>query len=117
MAFKPRVYADLVFETVNAEAVNISTLETLAKTGIFYARIIGSNSKRFCTDFVDKVYYTGVGPDPLGLYPNLSVLPNGGAPFHVRCTKRYVAYIPRLASPTDQAESLPDARSTALHGK
>jgi hypothetical protein len=117
MAFDPKKYADIVYQTANAEAVNIATLETLAAKSIFYVRIIGSNSQRFCTNFRHKVYYTGPGDDPAGLYPHIRLLPRGGAPFHVQCTKRYIAFIPRLATEKQTQKSKPDLKSVQHHGQ
>jgi hypothetical protein len=45
------------------------------------------------------------------------VLPRGGAPFHPRCTKRYVAFNEKLASAAELEKSKPDAQSTALSGQ
>lgn len=98
MSFKPDDYAELVFQTKQAEATNIATLERLQAKQMFYVRIIGSHSANFCTAFVDKVFYTGPGEDPLGHFPHVRTLPRGGPPFHPRCTKRYVAFIPSLAT-------------------
>jgi hypothetical protein len=106
---KPDDYAELVFQTKLAETTNVATVHRLQDRGIFYARIIGSNSRNFCTAFVGRVFYTGPGSDPLGLFPSIHELPRGGAPFHPRCTKRYVAFIPRLATPAQ----IEDARIRA----
>lgn len=114
---KPDTYAELVFQTKIAEATNIAELERLRARGRFYVRIIGSNSFRFCTEFVGKVYYIGEGEDPEGIYPSIRVLPEGGAPFHARCTKRYVPFIPSLATPKQIEESKPTDKTKSLHGK
>lgn len=63
-----------------------------------------------------KVYYIGEGKDPLGIYPNITELPRGGAPFHPRCTKRYVAFVPGLATKAQTDAALPTLETTALHG-
>jgi hypothetical protein len=117
MAFDPKNYADIVYQTASAEAANIATLERLGSKGIRYVKIIGSNSTNFCTAFVGKVYWTGDGNDPLGLYPRLDVLPHGGAPFHPRCTKRYVAFFPAQATPAETDAAKPDEQTKQLHGK
>jgi ADP-ribosyltransferase exoenzyme len=116
MSFDPQTYADLVFQTANAEAVNIATQERLKSKGINYVKIIGSNSANFCTAFVGKVYYIGEGTDPLGLYPHIRELPRGGAPFHPRCTKRYVAFIPKLATRKEIEQAKPNDETKRLHG-
>jgi hypothetical protein len=106
MSFKPDDYADLVYQTMGAAARDIATRERLAAAGNFYGRFIGSNSARFCTAFVGKVYYFGPGTDPLGLFPHINDL---GAQyrdfntFHVRCTKRLVAFFPKRATPAQLA--------------
>jgi hypothetical protein len=106
MNFKPDYYAELVFQTKLAETTNVATIQRLRDKKIFYVKIIGSNSRNFCTAFVGRVFYTGDGEDPLGLFPHVRTLPRGGPPFHPRCTKRYVAFNPRLATP----EQIEDAK-------
>lgn len=115
--FKPDFYADLVFQTKLAEATNIATLERLREKKIAYVRIIGSDSTNFCTAFVGKVYYIGEGKDPGGDYPNITELPRGGAPFHPRCTKRYVAFVPGLATQKQKDEGKPTPETEKLHGE
>lgn len=117
MAFDPRSYADMVFQTRSAESANIATLERLDDKGVHYVKITGSNSANFCTAFVGKVYYTGNGEDPQGLFPHLRELPSGGAPFHPRCTKRYVAFIVEMMSATQIEAAKPDAATKDLHGQ
>jgi hypothetical protein len=116
MTMDARTYADLILQTKGAEAANIATRERLASKGINYVKIIGSDSANFCTAFVNKAYYTGPGADPLGLYPHINELPRGGAPFHPRCTKRYVAFIPKLASPAELEKAKPNDETKRLHG-
>lgn len=102
--FKPDYYAELVFQTKQAETVNVATVQRLQARKMFYVKIIGSHSINFCTAFVGRVFYTGEGKDPSGQYPSVHQLPNGGPPFHPRCTKRYTAFVPKLATPA-QLES------------
>lgn len=114
MRFKPDFYADLVFQTTQAEATNIGTLERLQQKRIDLVKIIGSSSANFCTAFVGKVYsMSGTHPT----YPPISSLPRGGAPFHPRCSKRYVAFTPGLASAAEIQKAKPDAQSLALAGQ
>jgi len=103
-SFKPDYYAELVFQTKLAETTNIATVQRLRARKMFYVKIIGSSSRNFCTAFVGRVFYTGEGADPLGHFPNVRELPRGGPPFHPRCTKRYVAFVPSLAT-ADQIEN------------
>ncbi len=117
MAFDPHSYADMVFQTRSAESANIATLERLDDKGVHYVKIIGSNSSNFCTAFVGKVYWSGTGEDPQGLYPSLRLLPDGGPPFHPRCTKRFVAFIMDLQSAKAIQKAKPDDRTRELHGK
>ncbi len=116
-AYDARNYADLVFQTASAEAANIATQERGESKGQFYYKIIGSNSANFCTAFVGKVYYSGPGSDPLGLYPNIRELPDGGPPFHPRCTKRLVIFVVALMTPRQIESGKPDAASLELHGQ
>lgn len=119
MAFDPHAYADLVYQTMGAAASNIATQERLASKGQYYGKFIGSNSARFCTAYVGKVYYFGPGTDPLGLYPHISALGSHYGEyqtFHVRCTKRLTAFIPSLATPKQIEDGKPDARTRELHG-
>jgi hypothetical protein len=63
-------------------------------------KIIGSRTPHFCTAYVGLVFSIS-GHD--GRYPPLSVLPLGGIPLHVGCTKTLVAFVPELARPADLA--------------
>ncbi|HEX8342825.1 MAG TPA: hypothetical protein VF624_18120, partial [Tepidisphaeraceae bacterium] len=116
-SFKPDDYAELVFQTKLAETTNVATVQRLQGRGIFYVKVIGSNSRNFCTAFVGRVFYTGPGSDPLGLYPHISELPRGGAPFHPRCTKRYVPFVPRLATPAQLEDAQLRPHERELLGK
>lgn len=98
-SFQPDDYAEMVFQTKLAETTNVATVQRLQARGLYYVKIIGSNSANFCTDYVGRAFYTGPGIDPLGLFPHVRDLQRGGPPFHPRCTKRYVAFVPRLATP------------------
>lgn len=105
MDFEPGYYAELVYQTKMAETTNIATVTRLQAKKIYHVKILGSNSRNFCTAFVGRVFYTGEGTDPHG-FPHISRLPRGGAPFHPRCTKRYTAFVVALQTP----EAIEDAR-------
>jgi hypothetical protein len=107
-------YAELVFNCKGKEAFNVATVRRLADRGIDLVRIIGSLSPRFCTTFRGKVYsISGTHP----LYPPLASLPGGGPPFHPRCTKSVVAFVPELATEQQLAEAMPTPAAAALAGK
>lgn len=99
MSFKPAYYAELVYQTKLAETTNIATVQRLRERKIQYVKIIGSNSRRFCTAFVGRAFYIGDGADPRFGFPHIRELHRGGPPFHPRCTKRYTAFVPGLQSP------------------
>lgn len=98
MQFQAQDYADLVMQTKSAETATAATMERLQERGLYYVKVIGSNSSNFCTTFVGKVFYIGPGEDPTGQFPSSRTLPRGGPPFHVRCTKRFVAFVLDLQS-------------------
>ncbi|HEY0007319.1 MAG TPA: hypothetical protein VGB55_01230 [Tepidisphaeraceae bacterium] len=111
MTFKPDYYAEMVFQTKLAETTNIATVQRLQARKVSHVKIIGSNSRNFCTAFVGRVFYIGEGADPLS-FPHVRDLPGGGPPFHPCCTKRYTAFIAALAT-AEQVESgrlLPNER-------
>lgn len=113
LTFKPKTYADLVYQTKMSEAASISTLERFDKLGVKYGKIIGSNSGNFCTAFVGKIFWLGEGVDPLGLFPSYRELPGGRfvvPPFHPRCTKRWVAVNPALLTPDEIAKGTLNAQ-------
>lgn len=95
-SFKPDYYAEMVFQTKLAETTNVATIQRLRDKKILYVKIIGSSSRNFCTAFVGRVFYIGDGNDPKYGFPHIRQLPRGGPPFHPRCTKRFVAFIPAL---------------------
>jgi hypothetical protein len=98
MRFDPGYYAEMVFQTKLAETTNIATVQRLRARKINHIKVIGSNSRNFCTAFVGRVFYIGDGTDALA-FPHLRELPRGGAPFHPRCTKRYTAFVAGLQTP------------------
>lgn len=110
-SFKIDDYADIVLKTKMAEATNLATLERLVERGVDLVRIIGSHSANFCTAFVGHVFsISGTST----IYPDLSSLPRGGPPFHPRCTKRYVAFNEKLATPAEIEAAKPDLELHAL---
>lgn len=95
-----RDYADVVARTRTREATETAHRERLLSGGIRLGQIFGSNSANFCTAFVGLVVsLTGSDETIDGVtYPARERLPNGGPPFHPRCSKNTVAFDPDLAS-------------------
>jgi hypothetical protein len=112
MSFDPDYYAEMVFQTKLAETTNVATIQRLRDRKIFYVKIIGSNSRNFCTAFVGRAFYIGDGADPKYGFPHVRELPRGGPPFHPRCTKRYTAFSPALqgAEAIEKAKLKPNER-------
>lgn len=94
--FEPKYYADLVFQTKQAETATTALMERLQQRGLYYVRVIGKESANFCSAYVGKVFYIGPGDDPLGRFPSNRELPRGGPPFHPKCSKRFVAFFPDM---------------------
>lgn len=99
-----RDYADIVTRTRMAEAFEASGRARYASVGLRLVRIVGGQSTTFCTAFLGlAVSITGSPVEIDGVtYPTIESLPNGGPPFHPRCTK---STQPFLAGASDAADA------------
>lgn len=97
-------YAEIVALTRTREATVEARHETLLANDINLVQITGRNTANFCTRFVNLVCALDEAGTDGGTYPLLDSLPGGGPPFHPRCSKGTVAFLPDLAS---------DARTSA----
>jgi hypothetical protein len=94
-----RDYADTVARTRMAEATIAASRDRMTSNGVRLAQITGSNSSNFCTAFVGLVVsLTGSAEVVDGVtYRPIEQLPNGGPPFHPRCSKSASAFDPTLS--------------------
>jgi hypothetical protein len=108
MEFEPRDYAERVIRTRTREVMVDAQHDRLRELDIDTVIIIGKVSDNFCTAFLGQAFsLSGQSKE----YPPLDSLPDGGPPFHVKCSKGTRAFVPELASQKeiDRAEILDDS--------
>lgn len=95
-----RDYAKTVARTRAAEAAIDAARDRMGEFGIDAAIIVGRESENFCTAYLGLIVGLS-GPITIDgvTFPALDDLPDGGPPFHPKCSKGISAYDPELSDP------------------
>lgn len=105
MEFEAGYYARMVAITKTRQAVCEARHARLADMGLDLVRVVGRESKNFCSAYLGKVFSISGTSEK---YPALSELPEGGPPFHPNCSKSTAPFIEDFATDAEKEAAARD---------
>jgi|WetSurMetagenome_2_1015567.scaffolds.fasta_scaffold288191_1 hypothetical protein len=103
MTFEVDYYANMVARSKIRQAVQESRHEALRSVGVTLVRVVGRQSKNFCTAFLGRVFSIDGKTDK---YPSIDELPGGGDGMHPNCSKSSAPYDKDLATKDQVTRSI-----------